>query len=89
MRWVCSCGSPYCILVNFVLLNFRENGDFNIFVNDPRGNIKGVAWQYFSKFNFALILRLSKICEIRGNKATRKFPGIQYHLLILEMYLLF
>ena len=77
-----------------MLLNFRENGDFNnfvknIFVNDPCGNIKGVAWQYFAKFNFALILRLSKICEIRGNKATQKFPGIQYHLLILEMYLLF
>ena len=39
-------------------LNFRENGDFNnfkknIFANDPRGNIKGVAWQYFAKFNFA------------------------------------
>ena len=94
MRWVYPCGSPYRILGNFVLLNFRENGDFNnfvknIFVNDPRGNIKGVAWQYFAKLNFALILQLSKICEIRENKAMRKFPGIRYHLLILEMCLLF
>ena len=39
-------------------LNFRNNGDFNNFTkknftNDPHDNIKGVAWQYFAKFNFA------------------------------------
>ena len=35
------------------------------------GNIKGVVWQN-------LISRLSKICEICENKATRKFPSIRY-----------
>ena len=32
------------------------------------GNIKGEAWQYFST---------DQNCEIRENKATQKFSGIQ------------
>ena len=40
-----------------MLLNFHENGDFNnftknIFANNPRGQHKGVAWQYFAEFSF-------------------------------------
>ena len=49
----------------FASLNFYENGNFNNFVKIfsrmiHMGNIKGVAWQYFAKFNFAS----EQICEI-------------------------
>ena len=66
------CQCPCYSTINreiFTLLNFCKNGDFNNFAknisaNEPLGNIKGVAWQYF--------------CKIRENKATRKFPGTVY-----------
>ena len=38
-------------------------------------NIKGVAWQYFAKFNFVTEQIIREICE---NKATQNFPGIRY-----------
>ena len=53
---------------NFALLNFCENGDFNnylqiIFLQMIHvGNIKGVAWQYFVKFNFTKFVKIKR-CE--------------------------
>ena len=51
---------------NFALLNFRKNGDFNnylriIFLQMIHvGNIKGVAWQYFVKFNFTKFVKIKR-----------------------------
>ena len=63
-----------------MLLNFRENCDFNnfakyIFTNDPCGQHIRCGMVMLLRH---LISRLSKIREIWKNKATQKFLSIRY-----------